>query len=169
MKKKDEIAEWMKNHKTEIIVTGVVIVGTVLLIRNRKAIRGLFKTAEPVIPDIIKIEPIAEAAVVPAISKDILDNLTGHKLTARDLGHKVWCTAQDINKRIVDAGLAVRLPNGGYEMTEAGHLFGEETWKIAASGHSFTNIEWDEKILEVIFSPEELLDIAARQERVRQI
>lgn len=52
-------------------------------------------------------------------------------------------------------------------MTEAGKVLGKDTWKTTATGHSFSNIEWDEKILEVIFSPEELLDIAAKQERVR--
>ena len=52
-------------------------------------------------------------------------------------------------------------------MTEAGKVLGKDTWKTTATGHSFSNIEWDEKILEVIFSPEELLDIATKQERVR--
>ena len=54
-------------------------------------------------------------------------------------------------------------------MTEAGRMLGKDTWKTTAAGHSFSNIEWDEKILEVIFSPEELLDIAAKQERARQL
>ena len=124
---------------------------------------------EVVVPDIAKIEPVAEEIVAPIISSDTLENLTGNKFTARALGDKVWCSAQAINKRIVAAGLAVKLPCGEYMMTEAGRLLGQDTWKTTAAGHSFSNIEWDEKILEVIFSPEELLDIAAKQERARQI
>lgn len=54
-------------------------------------------------------------------------------------------------------------------MTNVGRILGKNTWKPTAAGHSFSNIEWDEKILEVIFSPEELMDIASKQERARQI
>ena len=160
---------WVKAHKNELIIAGVTVVGTVLVVKNWDSIKGLFKATEAVVPDISKIEPVAEEIVVPIISSDILENLTGNKLTARALGDRVWCSAQAINKRIVAAGLAVKLPCGEYMMTEAGRLLGQDTWKTTAAGHSFSNIEWDEKILEMIFSPEELLDIAAKQERARQI
>lgn len=169
MSEKHKFVEWVKVHKTELLIAGVTVVGTVLIIKNRDAIKGLFKVTECSIPDIVKIEPVAEEIVAPVISKDILDNLTGNQLTARALGDKVWCSAQAINKRIVATGLAVKLPCGEYMMTEAGRMLGKDTWKTTAAGHSFSNIEWDEKILEVIFSPEELLDIAAKQERARQI
>ena len=155
---------WVKAHKNELIIAGVTVVGTVLVVKNWDSIK-----TEAVVPDISKIEPVAEEIVVPIISSDILENLTGNKLTARALGDRVWCSAQAINKRIVAAGLAVKLPCGEYMMTEAGRLLGKDTWKTTAAGHSFSNIEWDEKILEMIFSPEELLDIAAKQERARQI
>ena len=46
---------------------------------------------------------------------------------------------------------------------------GKNTLKTTAAGHTFSNIEWDEKILEVIFSPKELLDIAAKQAHVKQL
>jgi hypothetical protein len=169
MSEKNKFSSWVKAHKTELIIAGVTVVGTVLVVKNWGSIRGLFKVTESVAPEIVKIEPIAKEIVVPVISSDILDNLTGNKLTARALGDKVWCSAQAINKRIVAAGLAVRLPCGGYMLTEAGRKLGVDTWKTTAAGHPFSNIEWDEKILEVIFSPEELLDIAAKQERARQI
>ena len=48
-------------------------------------------------------------------------------------------------------------------MTEAGRLVGEHTLKTTCAGHSFSNIEWDEKILEIIFRAEELLEIANKQ------
>lgn len=112
---------------------------------------------------------MVENIIEPVLSPEFLDNLTGTKLTARGLGNKVWCSAQEINKRIVASGLAKKLPNGEYMMTEAGRLLGTDTWKTTASGHSFSNIEWDEKILDIIFSPEELLAIANYQERAQQI
>lgn len=137
--------------------------------KNRDSIKGLFKATELSVPDVGEIEDVVEGVVVPIISNSILDNLTGNKLTARALGDKVWCSAQKINKRIVDAGLAIKLPSGEYMMTEAGRMLGKDTWKTTAAGHSFSNIEWDEKILEVIFSPEELVEIAAKQELARKI
>lgn len=164
-----KFVSWVKAHKTELIIAGITVVGTVLVVKNWDSIKGLFKVTDAVVPDIAKIEPMAEEIVVPIISSDVLENLTGNKLTARALGDKVWCSAQAINKRIVAAGLAVKLPCGEYMMTEVGRLLGKDTWKTTAAGHSFSNIEWDEKILEVIFSPEELLDIAAKQEQARQI
>lgn len=169
MSKNNQFISWVKVHKTELIITGVTVVGTVLVVKNWDSIKGLFKRTKSVIPDIVKIEPVAREVVVPVISSNILDNLRGNKLTARALGNRVWCSAQAINKRIVAAGLAVKLPSGEYMMTEAGRMLGEDTWKTTAAGHSFSNIEWDEKILEVIFSPEELLDIVAKQELARQI
>lgn len=169
MRENNRFISWVKEHKTELIITSVTVVGTVLVIKNRDSIMRLFKMTKSVAPGIAKIEPVVEEIVDPIISDDILNNLTGNKLTARALGDKVWCSAQVINKRIVDAGLAVKLPCGEYMMTEAGRKLGQDTWKITAVGHSFSNIEWDEKILEVIFSPEELLDIFAKQEQVKQM
>lgn len=169
MRDNNRFISWAKEHKTELIITGVTVVGTVLVIKNRDSIMRLFKMTKSVAPDISKIEPVVEEIMDPIISDDILNNLTGNKLTARALGDKVWCSAQVINKRIVDAGLALKLPCGEYMMTEAGRKLGHDTWKITAAGHSFSNIEWDEKILEVIFSPEELLDIFAKQEQAKQI
>lgn len=169
MSENNKFVSWVKAHKTELIIAGVTVVGTFLVVKNWDSIKNLFKATEAVVPDTLKIESVTEKIVVPIISQDILDNLTGNHLTARALGDKVWCSAQAINKRIVAAGLAVKLPCGEYMMTEAGRMLGKDTWKTTAAGHSFSNIEWDEKILEVIFSPKELLDIAAKQERARQI
>lgn len=169
MKEKENFSNWVKAHKTELIIAGVTIAGTILVVKNWDSIKNMFMSVESVIPEIAGVEPVVNDIAVPLLSNDILDNLTGNKLTARALGDKVWCSAQAINKRIVAAGLATRLPCGEYMMTEAGRMLGKDTWKTTATGHSFSNIEWDEKILEVIFSQEELRDIAAKQERARQI
>lgn len=169
MKEKGSFISWVKNHKTELLIAGVTVVGTVLVVKNWDSIKDMFMSAEPIIPEIVEVEPAVNDTVVPILSSDILDNLTGNNLTARALGDKVWCSAQAINKRIVAAGLATRLPCGEYMMTEAGRMLGKDTWKTTAAGHSFSNIEWDEKVLEVIFSPEELREIAAKQEQARRI
>ena len=169
MSKNNKVVNWVKEHKTKLIITGVAIFGTVLVVKNWDSIKGMFKTTKSIRPNILKTKSAVEEIIVPVISSDILDNLTGNKLTARALGNKVWCSAQEINKRIVAAGLAIKLPCGEYVMTEAGRMIGKNTLKTTAVGHTFSNIEWDEKILELIFSPEELLDIATRQERARQI
>ena len=161
--------KWVKAHKTELIIAGVTVVGTVLVVKNWASVQEIVKSAESIVPDNVTIEPVAKEPIIPIISNDILDNLTGNNLTARALGDKVWCSAQEINKRIVATGLAVKLPCGEYMMTEAGRMLGKNTLKTTAAGHTFSNIEWDEKILEVIFSPKELLDIAAKQAHVKQL
>lgn len=89
----------------------------------------------------VVLEPVVEKTVSPIISSNILENLTGNKLTATVLGNKMLCSAQAINKRIVAVGLATKLPCGEYELTEAGRLLGESTWKVTRRGHSFSNIE----------------------------
>lgn len=161
--------KWVKAHKTELIIGVTVGFGTVLVVKNWKSIKEIFTSAESIVPNNVTIEPVAKEPIIPIISNDILDNLTGNNLTARALGDKVWCSAQEINKRIVATGLAVKLPCGEYMMTEAGRMLGKNTLKTTAAGHTFSNIEWDEKILEVIFSPKELLDIAEKQAHVKQL
>lgn len=163
MEEKKSLLTRVKEHKTELILLGVTAVGTILVIRNWDSIKGVFKSSNSISTSVVKIEPVVEKVVVPVISSEVLDNLTGNKLTATELGNKVWCTAQAINKKIVAAGLAKKLPCGEYALTEAGRLLGEHTWKTTWAGHSFSNIEWDEKILEIIFNAEELLEIANKQ------
>lgn len=164
----NKIVDWIKAHRTELAIAGVTIVGTVLVVKNLDTIKGLFKNIGLTTPKLVEVEPVIEKVAAPVLSSDILDNLTGNELTARALGDKVWCSAQAINKRIVAAGLAIRLPCGEYQMTEAGRLLGKNTLKTTAAGHAFSNIEWDEKILDIIFSPEELQAIAEKEMRVRQ-
>lgn len=169
-KDKKGVIMWIRTYKKELIISGVlVIVGGVLVIKNWDFIKKFFKSTKPVVFQASEVEPLMEKVVMPAIPSGILDNLSGNKLTATELGNKVWCSAQAINKRIVASGLATKLPCGEYSITDAGSLLGESTWKVTGAGHSFSNIEWDEKILEIIFSQEELLEIARKQECVKEI
>ena len=74
-------------------------------------------------------------------------------------------TAQAINKRIVNAGLAIKEFYGPYEITDKGKELG--TFKSGESpcGYEYSTPIWDEAVLELIFSPEEL---AARKEWISQ-
>lgn len=161
--------QWVKEHKTVLFVAGASVLGAIVVAKNWDAIKGLFKTSESAPCAIEKAATAVKETVVPTIPKDVLDNLTGNKLTARALGDKMGCTAQEINKRICTAGLAVKHPCGGYIMTEAGRLLGEETVKTTKYDYTFSNIEWDEKILELLFSQEELMEHAAKEKKIRQI
>lgn len=166
MEEKKSLITWAKEHKTELIILGITIVGTVLIVKNWDTIKSLFNPSKSVPKPDLVIEPIVKKVVVPrvpVVSKDFIDNLTGIKCTATELGDKVWCSAQAINKRIVDAGLATKLPCGEYSLTEVGSLLGEKTKKTTRYGHAFSNIEWDAKVLEIIFSEAELLEIADKQ------
>jgi len=170
-KGKNIFIKWVKEHKTELIIIGVTAVGTVLVVKNWDLFKGVFKSpnSKSISSPTINNKAVVEKAIVPVIPSDITDNLTGNMLTATKLGDKTSCSAQTINKRIVAAGLATKLPHEGYSLTEAGSLLGEHRNKTTRAGYPFTNIEWDEKILEIIFSAEELLEIADWQERVREI
>lgn len=169
MEEKKTASQWIKENKKELFFIGVTVVGAVLVVKNWDTIKGNFKDTEVIRTTTMKVEPVVEKVVGPVISNDILDNLTGNNLTATELGNKVLCSAQAINKRIVAAGLATKLPCGEYSLTEAGALLGAITLKTTGAGHTFSNIEWDEKILDFIFSAEELLDIANKQKIAREI
>ena len=169
MEEKKTASQWVKENKKELVFIGVTVVGTILVVKNWDTIKGILKDTKLITTTAMTVEPVIEKVVGPVISNDILDNLTGNNLTATELGNKVWCSAQAINKRIVAAGLATKLPCGDYSLTEAGGLLGVRTLKTTGAGHTFSNIEWDEKILDFIFSAEELLDIANKQKIAREI
>lgn len=173
MELKKKILEKIKEHKTEIIivsVTAISAVGAIIIFKNWDSIKkGVFVHSNSISNSNVKVKPILDEVITPVISSNIMDNLIGNKLTATELGSKALCSAQKINKRIVAAGLATKLPFEDYSLTEAGRLLGEHTCKRTRAGYSFSNIEWDEKILEIIFSAEELLEIAEKHERVREI
>ncbi len=169
MVEKESFFTWVKDHKTELIILSVTVVGTVLVVKNWDSIKGIFRSSDSILTPNVKIIPILDEVVIPVLPFDIMDNLTGNKLTATELGNKALCAAQTINKRIVAAGLATKSPYGGYSLTEAGRLLGELTFKTTRAEYSFSNIEWDEKILEIIFSAEELMEIADKQAIIREI
>ena len=168
--KENSFSDWIKSHKKELIIAGVVsigAVGTVIVIKNWDGIAKLMKSSRNVITK--EDYTVIKDAIKTVIPSEILNNLTGNRLTPTELGNKVSCSPQAINKRIINAGLQIKSPCNGYELTETGKLLGHVTWKETAWGYPFSNIEWDEKILEILFSPEELAEIAEKQEMVRKI
>lgn len=143
----------VKSHKTELVITGTIItgmIGTAVISQNYDAIH---KAVTSNLTDVKKL-PIDISK--QTIFNDFSNKSTGNELTATKLGHKVGCSAQEINKRIVDKRLAIKLPNGQYELTEFGKAFGKHKNKTRSSGYQFSNIEWEEEILKFLFTPEEL-------------
>lgn len=177
MEEKKSFLMWIKEHKKQLIIAGfsiASIVGIVIAIKNRESIMRMWEslrrsiTKQPIKSTERNIKFSTTTApfsvpelkvVVPVVSKDFIDYLTGIKCTATELGDKVLCSPQTINKRIVAAGLATKLPCGEYSLTEVGRQLGEQTKKTTSYGHAFSNLEWDAKVLEIIFSEEELLEI----------
>lgn len=155
---------WIKEHKTELIKMGVAfagtVTGTVIVAKKWKAISNLLKTTKPNISELAKPDFVQAEMSASTLSKDVIDNLSGITLTARSLGAKVGRSAQEINKRIVKAGLSKKLPCGQYILTELGRSIGTDTVKATKADYVFSNLEWDKKILEVLFTPNELLNIA---------
>lgn len=184
MEEKKSFLIWVKEHKKQLIIAGVsvaTIVGIILAIKNRESIIKLWTSLKRTIENkpetmpsvntkITAVSPVATKTVTSIKStRDILENLTGNRLTATSLGDKVWCSAQTINKRLVSSGLIERLPCGEYSLTEAGKLLGEYTTKTTRAGYTFSNIEWDDSVLGIIFNPNELKEIANKQRLAMEI
>ncbi len=160
--KTEKIKKWFKDHKKQIIIVGSIVIGTVvaIVLVNKHGDTSALAEDDPQIPDPPDNpeEPSIDTIEEPHITipDDFYDNLSGNRLTATELGEKLWYSAQTINKRIVEIGLAYRNALGEYEFTELGEGLGVKTYKETRYGWPFTNIEWDERILELIFTPEEL-------------
>lgn len=159
---------WIKAHKTQIFVGVTMTVSAMVLYKNRASItewldsfRGHHieeKVSEPIVKFIADSKPIQ-------ISPEILEKRTGKMLTATELGNRVCMTAQEIDKRIVKAGLATKKPYEPYDITDMGKKFGTFESRERPWGYEVSVPVWDESVLELIFSQEEL---AARKELISQ-
>lgn len=89
---------------------------------------------------------------------------TGKMLTATGIGDKMLVSAQEVNKRLIEKGLAKRMPYG-VVATEAGAQFGKEVVKTTRYGHTFSNFEWDSSLIDILFSEDEFAHVA----KVRQL
>lgn len=161
-KKASAIWHWCKEHPWKAAFIVVTIVGIPVLYvvtKDRKVVKQVLGNTDAV--QNLAVEEITEA--IPAtLPSEVLDQLTGNRMTARALGNMVAESAQQINRRLIDAGLASRMPNGEIVSTTLGNPLCELTWKTTSAGHSFTNLEWDDSVLHLIFTPEELAAKAHR-------
>ena len=160
MEERKDLKRWIEEHEKELIIGGIIVIWGIGCTINRKTIGELFKKAGPCVRKAVEEVPNVIQVTIPKIPDAILENLTGNMLTARELGYKVGCSAQVINKRLIEAGLVNKTAYGDYILTESGRLLGKDTWKTTGAGHSFSNIEWDEIVLEIILTPEEVLKIS---------
>lgn len=104
-----------------------------------------------------------------SVPSNILENLCGNRLNAKKLGERTGVSAQAINKRIVAAGLAEKLGDDQYYLTEKGKPLGEKSYKDTPWGYSYANIEWDEMVLLLIYSPEELDELEQSYPKIKEL
>ncbi len=130
----------MKSKDAKQIANAIVQTISKVMMKN--------KVKKVTTPNVVKQKSI-EKGVEKAVE------LTGEYLTARDLGKKVLCSAQDINKRLEKAGLAERYGTS-LILTDKGKKFGKNVTKEKANGFVFSNIEWDKIVIDLLFSEDEL-------------
>ena len=160
---------WIWEHKKWVILSVATTAGVILVIKKRTAIKEFFQS--------LYLEKLTAKSAVraiteenaPSIPGEVLNHRTGKMLTATKLGGKIGVSNREINKRLVDAGLAERLPCGDYVLTENGKLLGESGLKVTPWNYTAQLIQWDEAVLDIIFTPEELTAIAGRQKRIQEI
>ena len=160
MEERKDLKRWIEEHKKELIIGSIIVIGGIGCTINGNAFKKLFEKVEPNVRRTVEEIPSVIQVTISPITEAILENLTGNMLTARELGNKVGYSAQVINKRLIEAGLITKTSYGDYILTESGRLLGKDTWKTTGAGHSFSNIEWDEIVLEIILTPEEVLKIS---------
>ena len=164
-KKKVTKREYCISKNAVLIAAGaaVTFVGCCALVKNRESISGalseLTKHADALVGTVSEM-----ASNVTDTSTNTFFKPTGEKMTASALGSIVSCSAQVINKKIVEAGLAIKQGNG-YILTDLGRQFGEYTFKMNKYDMPFTNIEWDKVVMDIIFTQEELASGLAEKAR----
>ena len=160
---------WVWEHKKWVIVALVTTAGVILVVKNRDGIKELLRYhPKNRLAAKSAVNTIAEECEV-SIPADVLKHRTGIMLTATKLGGKVGVSNREINRRLVDAGLAVRLPCGEYILTEQGKLLGESGLKVTRWNYTVPLVQWDEAVLEIIFTPEELAAVTERRKHIQEI
>lgn len=145
---------------------------TALGLKNKDMIKtGLKSLGSPVSKDTAKAVTDGMVHTATRVKSIIPEGfkLSGKRLTPTGLGDIMGCSAQEINKRLINAGLAKRCINSEMDFTELGKGLGEMVWKVTKAGHSFVNIEWDEAILHLIFSVEEIAKRKEMQAKATEI
>ena len=121
--KKRGFKEWAKAHKKVLVITALGVVATTatvlvyLAIQNKEEARNIEDKLHNAIKDVSQniqetakeIGPIVQTQTKRVLPPGFLDHLTGQQFTATGLGRLVGCSNREINRRIVDAGLAIRV------------------------------------------------------------
>lgn len=159
---KNKIKKFFKSHKLEISIAVGAVSAITLTYLGIKYIPKPTQTT---------IQNAAESAIENVTStckeipfKNFWSNLTGEALTPTKLGNEVFQSSREINKRLVNFGFQKRLPCGEYKLTELGKKFGNVTLKVTKADHAFSNIEWDKRVLDIIFSEDELKQVIEKKE-----
>lgn len=163
----NKIKKFVRAHKVEIWIIGETVIAIGIGYLGCKYIPKI--KVDRVKAAVETSKQIAETVVTEIPYKEVWANLSGEALTPTKLGEIVGMSAQKINKRLVEHGLQSRRPCGEYMLTELGRKFGTDVWKVTSSGHSFINIEWDKRVLEVIFTQEEFSAIEEMHKRFSEI
>ena len=182
---KKNVAKWAQEHKKELIITGVGVgvtaASVVLIKRNPAIIRKPMNSAKGIAKKTVGIITTKSISSQAKPSKpqilingnkldEALKMRTGNMFSAANLGKKVNnLSAQKINQRLIDAGLAKRTPNGSLYPTEIGKMFYRTVSKDMPWGYSSSVHQWDECVLKLIFSKEELMNIAERMATIEKI
>ncbi len=143
--KESKFKSGLKKYKDIVLGIAFAIVGTVIIKCQVCDKSNLFEN--DLTDDVMSMNE--ENIKKNAFEDEICANLTGKKYNARDLGRKVGLSAQKINKKIEEAGFSKSYGNNKY-LTDTGKLIGEHTYKVTKDGFEFSNIEWDESILNYI-------------------
>lgn len=165
LSRKDKAITWVKQHRAQISVGALVVVGSIA------GASIAVKTGHmPRLGDMRKSTCKGAGSIVEAVKKAPLPkvSLTGVEKTATGLGSDLLLSNQQINKRLVSCGMMIKEP-WGYELTELGRVFGKDTVKVTRYGHTFSNIEWDEAVIPYIFTPDELAGIDAKKACIAQV
>lgn len=143
-------------HKKWVVLVIGTTAGVILVVKKHTTIKELLQSFSK---NKFITNPITNAITevsVSSIPTDVLNHRTGKMLTATKLGDKVMVSNREINRRLINAGLAIRLPCGEYILTDIGKLFGKIHLKVTPWNKTVQQVQWDEIVLKIIFTPEEL-------------
>ena len=180
---KRQIKLWTKEHKKELIIAGAgvgfTIAGVVILRQNPAIVRKPLVSVRQIVAKPMRAVPdnavtqTAEAAKSTILNNGLnlekaLKMRTGNTFSAAKLGERVGLSSQKFNQRLIDAGLAFRTPNGTLYPTEIGEHFYKLAGKETPWGKSIPFDAWDESIIGILFSKEELKKIATRMKMIKE-
>ena len=173
---KRKALHWIKTHKRQLIIAGIsvaIAVGIVVGIKNRSELARYIVKLKDIVDG--HAEGTARAGTIHDVSEKVCTvgetawEMTGNKLSTKELGNVLNQTSRGMNQRFIEKGLLERLPCGDLVLTEKGKLFGECTIKETPWGYSAPKFIWDESVKGLLFSEQELIDIAERQKFVSEI